>query len=121
MPDFWKNTMSNILGVVIAALILAFFGLIYEKASKYDDIVDELEIIKTDIDGSKEKFIEEIAILKIEIKELSERPVAPTVTKSKILDNKLEREDPWKERFDTQQIQLKEYFEERKELREAVK
>jgi hypothetical protein len=69
MKEFWKTTISTIVGVVLAALVLGFFGLIYEKANKYDALLERVEIVEAGQQETREKLGDKIAKLSVEVKE----------------------------------------------------
>jgi hypothetical protein len=69
MKEFWKTTLSTIAGVVLAALVLGFFGLIYEKANKYDALLERVEIVEAGQQETREKLGDKIAKLSVEVKE----------------------------------------------------
>lgn len=68
MKEFYKTTLSTVAGVVLAALVLGFFGLLYEKSNQYDTLKQRIKIVEAGQQETRDKLGDKIAKLSVDIK-----------------------------------------------------
>lgn len=114
---FWRSTLSGSAGVVIAALVIGFFGLIYEKANKYDEVVKRLEILEKEHKNSENKFVQEIAEISVKqdvIEENNKVIIQQTITEPKPPNG--DKPTPTKPEVDKPKSNLQRFLDKQEQL-----